>query len=246
MELAKQFKLHTAHIEFTSACNLRCVYCPVSQPNYKARTLPANLSVTVANDIKKLNCKEVNLNGHGETTIIKGWHESCKSLLNSSIRCNLISNLSKQYSEAEINALCRLHTLTISCDSLDPFLYHRLRRNGSLTNILITISRIRNQATDLHINPPSIGFSCVLGADNATSVDIFINLSRDLGINFIQFCHLTEYPEPPDAGYKLSPLSQLQKHDKHKTLQTLLDARETGEPDISIQHGIIKVLSEDS
>lgn len=241
-DLLSSYRLHTAHVELTSACNLRCVYCPVSQPTYKPKTMTTATTVDTIFSILKARPAQVNINGHGETTIVEGWERIFSPLLESSIDCNLISNLSKSYSDNEIDALTKLSTLTISCDSLDPDTYQRLRRKGSIVNILITINRIRERCRELDRQSPVIGFSCVLGADNAHTVDQFISSSRQLGIHFIQFCHLTEYPSPPDANYTLKPLSELDANQLLMLEATLHENEEKNCPNISVQDGIYRAI----
>ena len=242
IDLLKSFTLHTAHVELTSACNLRCIYCPVSQPGYNAETMSSGLIVESIFGLLQSNLKEVNINGHGETTIVKGWDKIFKPLLESPINCNLISNLSKNYSDNEIEALARLHVLTISCDTFDPKTYQELRRNGSLVNILVTIQRIRLKCSELGIRVPHIGFSCVLGADNAIQLSDFINTSRQLKVDFLQFCDLTEYPAPPDADYTLKPLTDLTEKELSYVEKNLKDAISTNSPRIGIQDGIFRKL----
>src|SRR5213079_2481089 len=39
LDLLASDRTQVAHLEFTSRCNLRCVYCAVSQPTYSGRDL---------------------------------------------------------------------------------------------------------------------------------------------------------------------------------------------------------------
>ncbi len=241
--LSKKFKAYTAHIEFTSACNLNCIYCPVSQPDYSAQTMKAEIRDKVSCSAKMLGFKEIILNGHGETTIINGWEETVSPLLESGVKCKLISNASKLFSEHEITALSKLHTLTISCDSFSNDVYRKLRRGGSLENILGNISAIRHVSQSRGEHGPSIGLSCVLGADNSPLLEEFILFARAIGIDFLQFCHLKDYPEPPNAGYQLMPLSTLSNSQLLTIRHTLNRAIDTNRPLISLQAGITEEIN---
>lgn len=216
------FRCSNVHLELTSQCNLACVYCAVSQPGYKAISLSPEKTTLVIDWLLRNEVTNINLNGHGETTILPGWEDIVNPLLKSSSRCHLITNATKVYSDAEINTLCQLNTITISCDTFDPELHARLRRKSQLRNVLRTIARIRDAAKKRQLNPPIIMLSCVLGAENSERLEEFILVAQCMQIHSIQLCSLTEYPLPLDANHQLSPLSTLSPT-KLNTLKRLLD-----------------------
>jgi wyosine [tRNA(Phe)-imidazoG37] synthetase (radical SAM superfamily) len=194
------------------------------------------------NSLAAQKIHEANLNGHGETTILTKWHELVDPLIQSDIECNLITNASKRFSVSELEILSRFNMLTISCDSLHPDVYNKLRRGGSLTNIFRAIHGIREKAQERGSKPPKIGFSCVLGADNAPYLEHYLMGSKLMSLDFIQFCHLTEYPQPPDADYILRPLSALSKEGLEQVKDLLLEARQFPRPSVSLQSGIMKAI----
>jgi molybdenum cofactor biosynthesis enzyme MoaA len=215
------FRCDHAHFEITSKCNLSCVYCAVSQPDYHGLTLAQDQATRVADWLVANNVTNINLNGHGETTIVPGWEKIVQPLLESQAKCHIITNASKTYSDSEIAALCRLNTITISCDTLDPQLHARLRRKSKLRDVLHTISRIRLAAAKTGQKAPKIILSCVLGAENSETLEEFILTAMCMDIHAIQFCSLTEYPMPEGASFKLNPLSTLSKEQLSK-IQHLL------------------------
>ena len=203
------YKCSWVHLELTSKCNLRCVYCAVSQPSYKGEDLDLDISTSISEWIVRNKVPNVNLNGHGETTILQGWTKIAKPLLSSSARCHLITNASKIFSEEELETLSKMESITISCDTFDSGLYARLRRKSQLRNVLRNISEIRLAARKNKISPPGITLSCVLGAENSHSLEEFLNFSACMNIHTVQLCSLTDYPLPPDSEIKLNPLSTL-------------------------------------
>lgn len=220
--LTQGFRCDSAHFEITSKCNLSCVYCAVSQPDYHGLTLAPDQATKVADWLLANNVTNINLNGHGETTIVSGWETIVQPLLGSKAKCHIITNASKSYSDAEIDVFCRLKTITISCDTLDPDLHARLRRKSKLRDVLHTISRIRQAAGKAGLKPPLIILSCVLGAENSEQLEEYILTALCMGIYAIQFCSLTEYPMPADATFKLNPLSALSKEHLRKVKHLLL------------------------
>jgi molybdenum cofactor biosynthesis enzyme MoaA len=219
--LTQGFKCDNAHFEITSQCNLACVYCAVSQPGYQGLTLSQDQAQRVTNWLLSHRVTNINLNGHGETTIVPGWEKIVQPLLTSNAKCHIITNASKAFSEGEIDALCRLKTITISCDTLDPVLHARLRRKSQLRHVLDTISRIRQAAEQRGLRPPLILLSCVLGAENSEQLEEYILTAKCMGIHAIQLCSLTDYPMPADATFKLHPLSTLSKEKLWKLKQLL-------------------------
>ncbi len=240
--LTQGFRCDSAHFEITSNCNLACVYCAVSQPGYQGLTLSQDQAKRVADWLLTHEVTNINLNGHGETTIVPGWEKIVQPLLTSKAKCHIITNASKSYSEAEIDALCRLKTITISCDTLDPVLHARLRRKSQLRHVLHAISRIREAAQQRGLRPPLILLSCVLGAENSEQLEEYILTAQCMGIHAIQFCSLTDYPMPEDASFKLRPLSALTKEQLSKLKQVLLTHAKkndgAGAEFLSIQAGI--------
>lgn len=216
------FRCSNVHLELTSQCNLACVYCAVSQPGYKAISLSPEKTTLVIDWLLRNEVTNINLNGHGETTILPGWEDIVSPLVKSPSRCHLITNATKIYTDAEINTLCQLNSITISCDTFDPELHARLRRKSQLRNVLRTIAQIRDAAKKRKRNPPIIMLSCVLGAENSERLEELILAAQCMQIHSIQLCSLTEYPLPLDANHQLSPLSTLSP-EKLNTLKRLLD-----------------------
>lgn len=240
--LSKSYKGYTAHFEVTSACNLSCIYCAVSQPGYKAQTIKPGLARSLSDELKAMAFSEYMLNGHGETTVVKGWHKIVQPLLDSSADCSLITNASRLFEPAEIDALVRLRTLVISCDTFDHFLYGKLRRGGSLISIMRNIDLIRQRSVELSLPGPDFSFSCVLGADNAPYLEEFILASRLMGVKSMQICSLAEYPAPQDAGYQLHPLSCL-GYDELQALSNILhNAQREARPVIGVQPGVFVAI----
>ncbi|MEB3155926.1 MAG: radical SAM protein [Cyanobacteriota bacterium] len=240
--LTQGFRCDNAHFEITSQCNLACVYCAVSQPGYQGLTLSQDQAKRVADWLLDHGVANINLNGHGETTIVPEWEKIVQPLLRSKAKCHIITNASKAFSEDEIDALCRLKTITISCDTLDPILHARLRRKSKLHHLLNSISRIRLAAEQRGLKPPLILLSCVLGAENSEHLEEYILTAKCMGIHAIQFCSLTDYPMPEDSSFKLHPLSTLSKEKLRKLKQLLLTHTPKNEGSgaefLSVQAGI--------
>jgi uncharacterized radical SAM superfamily Fe-S cluster-containing enzyme len=56
---------HLANIEFTTNCNLRCVYCAVSQPTYVGTDMETSDFDQILVTLKNRHVKSITVNGHG-------------------------------------------------------------------------------------------------------------------------------------------------------------------------------------
>ena len=128
-------RTRVVHIEFTSRCNLRCVYCAASQPTYKGIDLDVKTIDSAIEALKKREIKVLSVNGHGETTLYKNWHLYCNKMLDAGIQLHIISNFAKEFSQDEIQTLSRFKSIEISCDTNDPELLKKLRRGIDLQTL---------------------------------------------------------------------------------------------------------------
>jgi MoaA/NifB/PqqE/SkfB family radical SAM enzyme len=188
-----------AHIEFTSRCNLRCVFCNASQPLYNGTDLDGE---TIEKTIEVLKKRKVNLvcvSGHGETTIYNNWHRYCNKMLEAGIHLHIISNFAKDFSEEEIKILSRFKSIEISCDTSNPLLFKQLRRGADLKTLCLNILKLKAAADKEGRQPPSLSFSCVVSDQNIFKLMDYVSFGKSLGVTHFNFCNLTKYPDLKDT-----------------------------------------------
>jgi MoaA/NifB/PqqE/SkfB family radical SAM enzyme len=184
-----------AHVEFTSRCNLRCVYCGVSQPQYKSADIDGETIEKTIAVLKKRNISVLCVNGHGETTIYKDWHRYCNQLLEAGTSLHITSNFAKELSDEELKTLSRFKSIEISCDTCDPQLFRQLRRGADLKTICLNILRLRAMCTQNGSHSPIISFSCVVSDQNIFQLPEYVLFGKILGVNHFNFCNLSKYPD---------------------------------------------------
>ncbi len=212
----------TAHIEFTSRCNIRCVYCASSQPGHKGTDLDVEVIRDVIQSLKTRNVKVVCVSGHGETTIYKNWEVYCSRMLDAGMPLHIISNFAKEFSRQELETLSRFRSIDISCDTRDPELFKKLRRGADLKTLCGNISKLRSTALDRGGRMPGISFSCVVSDQNVLNLLDFVSFGKDLGVTHFNFCNLTKYP---DLKGTLNPkhITEMPMELLHKAEESLLE-----------------------
>ena len=188
-----------AHIEFTSRCNIRCVYCPVSRPHYLDADIDEFTLEKVIAALKKRGVYTVCVNGHGETTIYKDWHRYCDRMLDEGMLLSITSNFSRTFSPGEIDTLSRFISINISCDTSDPVLFKKLRRGNDLRTLCMNISRVLTVSAKKWRPQPILAFNCVVSDQNIFHLRDFAAFGIDLGITHFNFCNLVKYPDITNA-----------------------------------------------
>ena len=120
IDLLRPFAVRQLRLALTTRCNLRCVYCAVSQLDYHAEDMPIELaheSIKLVIDAAKTDKPSiVHVNGHGETTFRPGWMELCRQLLDEDLPLGLTTNLARAYPQPELDVLARMNTIFVSID----------------------------------------------------------------------------------------------------------------------------------
>src|SRR6187549_200694 len=89
----------------------------------------------LARVLKRCHPMEVQMSGHGETTMLKHWTHVTRKLLDQGLPLTLTSNFAKRMSDDEIDVLSRFRALKISIDSTDATLLDELRRGVKLERL---------------------------------------------------------------------------------------------------------------
>ncbi len=193
--LLESRRTEIVHIEFTSHCNLKCVFCPVSQPGYKSFDMDPETLTGILDILKMRRPGTVVVNGHGETTIYPHWNRYCNSMLDAGMPLHIISNFAKELSVDEIDTLARFQSVEISCDSHDPEVFRSLRRGADLQTLCSNVRQLEAARARRGGSAPSISFSCVVSDRNVLHLPEYVAFGRDLGVNHFTFCNLTKHPD---------------------------------------------------
>ena len=183
----------TVFLELTSRCNLRCVYCAVSQPAYHGIDLPLKGFDNFLEQMRARNVRTVVMNGHGESTIIKDWETYADRLADAGFRLHITTNLAKRLTDAEVASLSRFERILVSIDTIDPALLAQLRRGARLDMILANIAAVQ-QFASARRRDPQIAISCTVGDLSAPGILEMVDAMLERGIRTFRFGDLAEYP----------------------------------------------------
>jgi hypothetical protein len=168
LDLTRVYAYDEMAISFTNRCDLSCVYCVQStqaktnkyfRMDFPTKYIASTLDFMAAQGIRQLrSCVE------GEPTLHPDWCTIFSNFLDKypNITSRMTTNLARKYTDSEIDLMVRYHTLDVSCDTLDPKLYSKLRRGGRLEQVLENIRRVQVRALELGVKGPAICLHAVV------------------------------------------------------------------------------------
>jgi MoaA/NifB/PqqE/SkfB family radical SAM enzyme len=240
-------------LDLSTRCNLRCVYCAVSLPQYIGADMPTDTALRTVDAIAGLMRHNpphpVNINGHGETTFARDWVTVCERLLRRNIPVRITTNLAKIYSEAEIGILARMQTIGVSIDSADPVLLRRTRRKVDLHRIVATIGDIRASAARLGRCGPNFHFGCGLFDKTATGAEDFARFAISLQVSSVYFWNLAvhdaNFPGVPSADRPtpLAMLSDAELRPRIAAIRRAIGLLETARVSVQVAGDFVNLLA---
>lgn len=231
VDLLQPGPIRQIRLDLTTRCNLRCVYCAVSQRSYAGADMPNDRLTRLIELITALHrfhpLAPIDMNGHGETTILPGWVSVFERFFTAGIDIRLTSNFSKEFDQSELETLARLRGIGISIDTVDRRLLQRMRRRVDVRQIITNIHLVRAAASRISHKPPDFHFLCGLYDFNAYGTLDFARVAVSLGIKHVAFWNLTPYPFANTDVLmedRVQPLDDLPDEELRPRVMTILSA----------------------
>jgi Radical SAM superfamily len=237
----------TFHLELTSNCNLRCVYCPVSQPWYEGKDMEVADFDELVQMLKARRVRTLVVNGHGETTMIPGWHHKIIVLAAAGFRLSIISNFARLLTEEELGAMARISEIQISVDTHRQEVLRAIRRRVDLGNILINMAGITATASRLSLPKPEFSWSCVVTDQVALDLVNYIRFGLACGVRHFTLCNLTQHDDIKGARnvrHVTSLPDEELKQVSHLLVQTSAIIEKAGGT-LTIQAGLIDCIDQE-
>jgi MoaA/NifB/PqqE/SkfB family radical SAM enzyme len=184
-------------LELTSRCNLRCVYCAVSQPDFHGLDITLGFERLRA-ELSSEGPIEIQMNGHGETTIVRNWEVLARELIEDGHRLSLTSNLAIPLREEELAVIRNMQRVTVSLDTCDPELLARLRRGSRLEKIQANLQRIRAVP-----GAPYVAINCTFTDQVMEGLPALVEWAAAHDLQCVALTNLVEYPQiDPDMSVR--------------------------------------------
>jgi MoaA/NifB/PqqE/SkfB family radical SAM enzyme len=211
-------KLAYAHLELTTRCNLRCVYCCRSyETDDKTSNMdfPHDLVPKLIEEMLECGLKYLRVSGVGETTVHPHWLAICRRFLDAGFDLEIVTNLAKKLNPEEVMLLGRFKRIFVSCDTVDPEIFALLRRGNKLDRFLGNLRAIKRESAARVGGPPILTMSTVVTDKVVFDLEKTIRVGLDLGIR--EF-FLNDLAPAPDMAGSLQvrpawtlPLEQVRK-----------------------------------
>ncbi|HLN24379.1 MAG TPA: radical SAM protein, partial [Patescibacteria group bacterium] len=238
-DLIGRDRLMGVHLEITSTCNLRCIYCAVSQPDYTGTTMAHAQFLELHDTLAAMGVSRVCINGHGETTSVPGWQDYARHLIGVGMDVRIISNFAREFSDDEVEILSRFQSITISIDTLDRQLLKELRRQVDVRTIILNQVRVQAAALRRGARTPGIGWSIVLCDQNFPGLTDLVAAGLALGVRQFSCCNMTKYPDLPGIR-NVYPLPSLPADERQNAIAEIGRAGE-----LARRHGAAFSINDD-
>ncbi len=181
--------------EATTGCNLRCTYCAVSAPSYRASNFDFTGIDDIVQSMASANVRTVQLSGHGETTVLPGWDRYCQLFFDRGIALCITSNFSKIFVDSEIDVLARMDWITVSIDTIDRELLMAIRRKVDLRTIIYNLQSIRLRALRKYHRLPIFNWQCTLSDQVVWGLPDWVQMGLLNGVTKFTLGNLVEQSE---------------------------------------------------
>lgn len=217
--------LASIRIDVNKNCNLRCVYCAVSQPGYVGGQMQPEVFAAVLKMIPESGKGfRIDLNGHGETTFHPDWRSFSRAALATGASVTLLSNFARPFDPEEIALLARMTILQISLDTTDDALLKMLRRKVSLGTILRNMHLVRVRARQENLAPVWY-LSCGVYDKSVATLRDLAWFAVTAGFHLVTFWNLVKYPDVLESGaLQVKPLAALPAAEQQEAFASVREA----------------------
>ena len=185
--------LRSLRIGVTSACDLRCTYCAVSQPSYKGCSMSLETFDQVIGLLEgQSRDLDLHLNGHGETTFHPNWLSFVGRVVELGFKPTLLSNLARPLDDEEAKCLSDFGVIGVSVDTVDPELLQSIRRKVRLEVIENNLQKIRASGSS---TLPKFEISCGIYDQSVMNLEGIEDFCVRNDILKITFWQLVKYPD---------------------------------------------------
>lgn len=186
-------------LELTTGCNLRCVYCAVSDPGYVGTVMSDEVFHKIVDLCGRAGLRSLNIAGHGETTMLPDWREKAGYLLDRGFAVHIVTNSAVPFDWDDARTMGRFSQIQFSIDTVDPALLRRLRRKVDLRTFTHNVALVRAACLAHGWPTPALMINCVLSDLSVHGLDRLVALAGSLRcrLNLANLIELHGIADPP-------------------------------------------------
>lgn len=185
----------------TNRCNLRCVYCPQgSHPDEYHADLTSEFFDEIYQFVRDHKIEEAAVGYYGEITMIEGWWQPIRRLLDLGVQMSATTNGSTVLSADEVATFARFKAIEWSIDTHDIQILKKVRKKVDARTIVHNFHLVRGHCLLHGLPVPDLRWTGVLTVTVAETLPEFVAYAASCGVKAINFNEVGVYDGAPVKG----------------------------------------------
>jgi len=177
-------------VELTTECNLRCLHCFRNSMNEPFGSMTEGTMERILEEIDNNGIRAVTLSGWGEPLYHPKAIWFIEELKKRDVRVLLNTNgifLSKHIKKVvELG----IDVIVMSIDAVDPVIYARIRKGGSLDACILSLKKLYEAKRELRSDRPLIGIQFTVNTMNVRQISRLSEFARKFGVGLIYLSNI--------------------------------------------------------
>lgn len=209
-------------LQLTSVCNLRCIYCPQHDGQYKGTPMTREFADDIIGYISENDAIEsISVGFFGETLCYKGWEEHLDRLLEAGKRMDICSNFQHVLNDRQVDVLSRFSTIQFSIDTIDINLLKEVRPPADIRQIVHNMHLIRGRAIEMGRTIPQMSWNCTLTNKVVNQIPALAGYAASCCVPSLNFNELVYYDKGDPTTLSIFDLNGDEFLDAHTAVQNV-------------------------
>lgn len=232
-------------VELTTRCNLRCAYCASSQPGVRHHDLEMEPAELVEH-LRGLHPRDVQLNGHGETTVIRGWHRTARALWDAGYPISLTTNLARPLDPDEVEVLSLMERVTVSCDTADAELLRRIRGGTRLEVLERNLFALAELCSGRDRQKPYVCLNAVVSDLTLGGLPELVRWAARRPVDGVSLVNLVSYEAPAGLDLRARHPAEVDPAEGRRVIEETRAVAQRLGIDLNVMPGLAERLSSSS
>ena len=188
----------SVELHWTSNCNYDCIHCSYGSRRLSKGFLSKKITSCLIDNLIEIGCKAVYLSGGGEPTVMKGWDQYSKKLIQSGVEVALITN-GVALNDIFSDTLSSMNYIAASIYSTHESRYKEITGSRFFKEQFGLPKKIKKSNSSV-----IIGARCVLNKINFDEVYDIYKMAINSGFDYVIFIPAVDYEgRGEELGQKL-------------------------------------------